>query len=74
MIVGENDLAYRIENLTGIFLDHRPIGAKWILAMEQDAGHSLVMDNNILDSFFYTVDDLQFLLYKNPKVLLLFKW
>ncbi len=55
MIVGENDLAYRIENLTGIFLDHRPLGAKWILAMEQDAGHSLVMDNNILDSFFYTV-------------------
>mgnify|MGYP001158582566 CR=1 FL=1 len=33
MIVGENDLAYRIENLTGIFLDHRPLGAKWILAL-----------------------------------------
>ena len=57
MFVGENDLPYRIDNLTGIFLDHRPLGAKWILAMEQGAGHTLVTDNNILDSFFNAVSD-----------------
>tara|TARA_B110000014_G_scaffold264402_1_gene265677 strand:- start:6402 stop:8234 length:1833 start_codon:yes stop_codon:yes gene_type:complete len=56
MFVGENDQPYRIDNLTGIFLDHRPLGAKWILAMEQGAGHTLVTDD-ILDSFFNTVAD-----------------
>ncbi len=54
MIVGENDMAYRIENLTGIFLDHRPAGAKWILAMEPNAGHTLVNDQ-LLDNYFYSV-------------------
>ena len=38
MFIGENDLDYRIENLTGIFETHRPVGARWILAMEQNAG------------------------------------
>ena len=59
MFVGENDLPYRIENLTGIFLDHRPLDAKWILAMEQDAGHSQITDHSFLDSFFNTVTDLR---------------
>lgn len=59
MFVGEDDLPYRIENLTGIFLDHRPLGAKWALAMEQGAGHSQVNDHLLLDSFFHTVTNLR---------------
>ncbi len=59
MFVGENDLPYRIENLTGIFLDHRPLGAKWALAMEQGAGHSLILDYPFLNSFFNTVVNLR---------------
>jgi len=59
MFVAENDLPYRIENLTGIFLDHRPLGAKWALAMEQDAGHTQITDQNFLNSFFNTVTDLR---------------
>ncbi|MDP6614547.1 MAG: hypothetical protein QF835_05955, partial [Candidatus Marinimicrobia bacterium] len=59
MFVAENDLPYRIENLTGIFLDHRPLGSKWALAMEQDAGHTQITDQNFLNSFFNTVTDLR---------------
>jgi len=59
MIVGENDFDYRIENLTNIFLDHRPDGAKWILAMEPSAGHTLVTDYSFLNTFFFTVNDLR---------------
>ena len=59
MIVGENDFDYRIENLTNIFLDHRPEGAKWILAMEPNVGHSLVTDYSFLNTFFFTVNDLR---------------
>ena len=59
MFVGENDLPYRIENLTGILLEHRPLGAKWILAMEQGAGHSQITDTPFLDSFFNTVTNLR---------------
>ena len=59
MFVGENDLPYRIENLTGIFLDHRPLGAKWILAMEQGAVHTQITDHPFLDSFYNTVTDLR---------------
>ena len=59
MIVGENDLDYRIENLTNIFLNHRPEGAKWILAKEPGAGHSLVTDFSFLNSFFNTVVNLR---------------
>ena len=59
MIVGENDLDYRIENLTNIFLNHRPEGAKWILAKEPEAGHSLVTDFSFLNSFFNTVVNLR---------------
>ena len=59
MFVGENDLPYRIENLTDIFLNHRPLGAKWILAMEQGAGHSQITDNPFLNSFFNTVANLR---------------
>ena len=59
MIVGENDLDYRIENLTNIFLNHRYEGAKWILAKEPGAGHSLVTDFSFLNSFFFTVVNLR---------------
>jgi hypothetical protein len=59
MFVGENDLPYRIENLTGIFFEHRPLGAKWILAIEQNAGHSQVIDYSFLDSFFNIITDLR---------------
>jgi len=59
MIVGENDLDYRIENLTNIFLNHRPEGAKWILAMEPGVGHSLVTDYSFLHSFFNTVVNIR---------------
>ena len=59
MFVGENDLPYRIENLTGIFLEHRPLGAKWILAMEQGAGHTQVTDHSFLNSFFNTITNIR---------------
>ncbi len=59
MFIAENDPPYRIENLTGIFLDHRPLGAKWILAMEQGVGHTQVIDYPFLDSFFNTVANLR---------------
>ena len=59
MFIGENDLPYRIENLTEIFLDHRLLGAKWALAMEQGAGHSLVTDTPFLHSYFNTITDLR---------------
>ena len=59
MLIGENDLPYRIENLTEIFLNHRPLGAKWALAVEQEAGHSLVTDYSFLHSFFNEVVELR---------------
>ena len=59
MVVGEEDFDYRIENLTGIFLDHRPLGAKWALAMEPGAGHTQVTDHAFLNAFFNTVTDLR---------------
>ena len=59
MIVAENDLDYRIENLTNIFLDHRSDGAKWILAMEPGVGHTLVTDYSFLNTFFNTVVNLR---------------
>ncbi|MFL2982832.1 MAG: T9SS type A sorting domain-containing protein [Candidatus Neomarinimicrobiota bacterium] len=59
MIVGEEDLDYRIDNLTGIFYDHRNIGAKWILAMEPGAGHTQVTDYEFLNSFYNTITDLR---------------
>ena len=65
MFIGENDLPYRIENLTGIFLDHRPLGAKWALAVEQEAGHSLITDYTFLHSFFNKVVELRLPLNMN---------
>ena len=59
MIVAENDLDYRIENLTNIFFDHRDDGAKWILAMEPDANHSLVTDYPFLNTFFNKTVELR---------------
>tara|TARA_B100001250_G_scaffold401493_1_gene413430 strand:- start:438 stop:2357 length:1920 start_codon:yes stop_codon:yes gene_type:complete len=59
MFVGENDLDYRIENLTNIFLNHRPLGAKWILAMEQGTAHSQITNLNFLNSYFNTITDLR---------------
>lgn len=51
MFIGENDLDYRITNLTTIFETNRPMGALWTLAMEPDAGHSRV-SYEIIHSFF----------------------
>ena len=59
MFIGENDLDYRIENLTNIFLNHRPLGAKWALAMEPNTGHSQITDFNFLNSYFNQVVDLR---------------
>ena len=59
MFVGENDLQYRIDNLTEIFLDHRPYGAKWTLAMEHDAGHSQINDHTYLNLFFNSIVNMR---------------
>ncbi len=55
MFIGENDLDYRITNLTGIFLDHRPLGAPWSLAMEPNAAHNRITDRHLLDNYFLDV-------------------
>jgi hypothetical protein len=55
LFIGENDLPYRIENLTGIFTAHRPLGARWVLAVQPDAGHEPITDRVLLDRFFLTV-------------------
>ncbi len=59
MIVAENDLDYRIENLTNIFLNHRSDGAKWILAMEPEVAHTPVTDYSFLNTFFNTAVNLR---------------
>ncbi len=53
MFIGENDSDYRIDNLTNIFLNHRPFGAIWALAMEPNSGHNRVTDRNLLDNFLF---------------------
>ena len=50
--IGENDLQYRIDNLTSIFLNHRPLGAKWILAIEKNAAHEQIIDEQFLNTYF----------------------
>ena len=55
LFIGENDLDYRIENLTNIFLNHRQDGALWALAMERGTGHSQVQDRNLIDKFFFDI-------------------
>jgi dienelactone hydrolase len=55
LFVGENDLPYRIENLTGIFEAHRRLGARWIMAVEPGAGHEPITDRALLDEHFVTV-------------------
>jgi hypothetical protein len=55
LVIGENDLPYRITNLTGIFEHHRPMGAVWILALQPNAGHERIMDRNLLDTYFRAV-------------------
>lgn len=55
LIIGELDLAYRIENLTSIFEAHRPLGARWILAMEPGVGHARVENRVLLDTYFREV-------------------
>ena len=57
MFIGENDSDYRIDNLTNIFLNHRPFGAIWALAMEPNAGHNRVTDRNLLDNFLFDMID-----------------
>jgi len=48
MFVGELDVKYRIDNLTGIFNEHRPKGAPWALAIDLNKGHTPVLDKDIL--------------------------
>jgi len=55
LLVGEHDLPRRIENLTSVFEDHRPLGARWVLAMQPGASHERVTDRTLLDDFFRTV-------------------
>jgi hypothetical protein len=55
LFIGENDLDYRIENLTNIFLNHRQDGALWALAMERGTGHSQVQDRILIDRFFFDI-------------------
>ncbi len=55
LFIGENDLQYRVDNLTGIFEEHRPLGARWILAMEPGAGHQPITDRGLLDPYFRMV-------------------
>ena len=55
LFVGENDLPYRIANLTGIFEAHRPLGARWILALQPGAGHEPITDRGLLDAYFHAV-------------------
>ena len=57
LFIGEYDLPYRIENLTGIFEQHRPLGARWILAMQPGAGHGRITDRVLLDDYFVTMAD-----------------
>lgn len=55
MFIGEDDLDYRVENLTGIFLIHRPLGAPWSLAMEPDAAHNRITNRHLLDNYFLDI-------------------
>ena len=57
MFIGENDADYRIENLTNVFLKHRPDSAIWTLAMEPNAGHSRISDRNLLNPFLFDMID-----------------
>lgn len=55
LVVGEHDAAYRIANLTAIFLAHRPLGARWCLATHPGAAHERVTDRVLLDGIFQAV-------------------
>jgi len=59
LFIGEFDLPYRITNLTGIFEEHRALGARWILAMQPGAAHEPITDRELLDDFFHTVITLR---------------
>ena len=59
LFIGAEDLPYRIENLTGIFEAHRPLGARWILAVQPGAGHEPITNRILLDDFFLTVAELR---------------
>jgi hypothetical protein len=59
LFIGELDLPYRITNLTGIFEHHRPLGARWILAMQPGAAHERITDRELLDPFFLTAARLR---------------
>ena len=38
-------------NLTNVFLNHRPLGARWALAVEPNTGHSQINDFELLNSY-----------------------
>ena len=53
--VGENDLQYRIDNLSYIFFNHRQFGAKWSLLEEKNVAHDQINDNEFLNTYFNEV-------------------
>ncbi len=59
LIVGENDLQYRIENLSSIFYNHRQYGAKWAFLVEKNASHAQVSDDHFLNSYFNEVINMR---------------
>ena len=59
MFIGELDSDYRLRNLTGIFEEHRPFGAVWTLALEQNSGHSGIYDRDFLDTYFHSIVTLR---------------
>ena len=58
--VGENDLQYRIDNLSYIFFNHRQYGAKWAFLVEKNASHTQINDNQFLNSYFDEVVNMRF--------------
>lgn len=55
LFAGENDKEYRVRNLSQIFERHRPLGAKWALAILPGVGHGKVHDRDLLDPWFRAV-------------------
>ena len=53
--IGENDLQYRIDNLSYIFFSHRQFGAKWSLLVEKNVAHDQINDNQFLNTYFNEV-------------------
>ena len=57
--VGENDLQYRIDNLSYVFFNHRRFGAKWSLLVEKNVAHDPINDNQFLNTYFNEVIEMR---------------